>query len=397
VDLFDDIVIGSGLAALGVVMGLPARHRILVLAGESPGAFLHYDAQATVPCAYTGLGGLGGFWHGVIPVGRRHDFEGASSTVFARLFTHFYPRADMDAWAGQPFLFVPWKPIRPAQQLAQLAGARGKLLRLQPAMAQRIEMRGGQAKVHSTMGVHQAARVWVAAGAIHTPTLLAASFGPALARGQVADHVLCYVGHVDGVPAPQLQRTGDGVYFPAFHDADNTALYTLRPARFSFRQLDHGIEQRAAFGLPTGNAVAKIMRSMSPGLLTEAFYNRFGLFAKAARYSIYAQTPVDWAYVLGSGAPPLTPDLMRIRQAGEQARLKQPFGQATLSKRPDLYIPGIHLHHSIDLAALQPAGLNQSDSPVQVVDAAALADIGCEHHSFKMLCAAYRRAQTLTA
>lgn len=394
-DQFDDIVIGSGLAALGTVMGLSAQRRVLVLGGAADGVFAHYDAKGAVPCAYSGLGGLGGYWHGVIPVSRRHDFEGADSSTFQALFKRFYPGAHIDKWAGQNALFVPWKPIRPAQELAQLATQRGERLALLPGVAQAIKPGSGQAVVTSNLGEHRAARVWVAAGAVHTPALLARSFGEQMRRTHVADHVLCYVGQVDGAQAPRTHITGDGVYFPAFYDQADTALYTLRPARFAFRQLDYGIEQRAAFGLPTGNAIAKIMRSMSPGLLAEAFYNRFGLFAKAKRYSIYAQTPVDQAYALGTGATPLTADLARIQATAGMARQRQPFAGAVLSQRPDLYIPGIHLHHSLNMAELKAAGINEAGSVVRVVDASQLAGIGSEHHSFKMLCAAYQTAQEM--
>jgi hypothetical protein len=261
-------------------------------------------------------------------------------------------------------------------------------------MAERIDADGPKLRITSSAGEHHATRVWVAAGAVHTPALLARSFGEQMRRGHIADHVLCYVGQIDHAKAPHTHRTSDGVYFPAMQDEAQTALYTLRPARFSFRTLDHGIEQRAAFGLPTGNAISKIMRSMSPGLLAEAFYNRFGLFASAQRYSIYAQTPVECAYTLGTGPTPLTADLDKIQAAASLARQRQPFGGAALSKRPDLFIPGIHLHHSVDKAALMQAGINQAGSRIWVVDASQLDDIGPEHHSFKMLSAACRLAQS---
>lgn len=390
---FDDIVIGSGLAALGTVLGLAPARRVLVLGGEQVGRFSHYDARGAVPCAYSGLGGLGGYWHGVIPFSRQHDVEGGDSAAFATLFKRFYPRVPIDDWMGRPALFVPWKPIRPATELAALAASRGGALTILPALATAIRMTPDGAQVGSTAGSFSARHVWVAAGALHTPALLATSFGPAVRRTHVADHVLSYVGQVDGATTPRTHRTPQGVFFPAHHDEGRTALYTLRPARFSFRQLDHGIEQRAAFGLPTGNAVAKVMRSMSPGLLAEAFYNRFGLFAKAPRYSIYAQTPVDCAYALGDGVTPLTPDTALIEASSQQARIRQPFAGAVLSQRPDLYIPGIHLHHSLNTDALHAAGINRAGDAVQVVDAAALSHIGSEHHSFKMMTAAYRRAQ----
>lgn len=393
-DNYDDIVIGSGLAALGTVMGLPPRRRVLVLGGDASGAFSHYDAKGAVPCAYSGQGGLGGYWHGVIPMSQRHAIDGASATLFSSLLRHFYPRAPIDTWLDKDALFVPWKPIRPTEHLAQLVAQRGGTLVWQHAPAQRIEPHKDGMLVHSEAGTHHGRRVWVAAGALHTPRLLARTWGTGLQRAHVADHVLCYVGQTDTAPLPQTHVTRDGVFFPAFHDPGQHALYTLRPARFAFRQLDYGIEQRAAFGLPTGNAVAKIMRSMSPGLLAEAFYNRFGLFAKAPRYSIYAQAPVDEAYVLGDGPVPLQAELGNIQAAAAKSRQHQPFAGATLSRRPDLYIPGIHLYHSLDMPALHALGLNRPGDPVQVVDAAGIEAIGPAHHSFRMLCAAYQRAQS---
>ena len=72
----DDIVIGSGLAALGTVLGLLAQpeRRIVVLCGPVESSFLYYDDRRTVPCAFLGEGGLGSHWHGVIPTGWRNNF-----------------------------------------------------------------------------------------------------------------------------------------------------------------------------------------------------------------------------------------------------------------------------------------------------------------------------------
>lgn len=392
---FDDIVIGSGLTALGAVLGLSERKRVLVLGGKAMGSFSHYDQRATVPCAFDGLGGLGGFWHGVIPVNQPAGYEGTDADAFASLFARHFPQAKISRWLGQPALFVPWRPIRPATEVQALASARGDMLRIAPEQADTIRIEDSGVSVSTTSATYRAQRVWVAAGAVHTPGLMVRSFGNSLRRTHISDHVLCYVGQVDAVSAPRPQRTPNGMYFPAHHSADGQVLYTLRPARFSFRTLDHGIEQRAAFGLPTGGAIAKIMRSVSPGLLAEAFYNRFGLFPAAARYSIYAQSACDAAYALGEGPHPLEAQVDRIQATARQARLAQPFPGARLSQREDLYIPGIHLHHSLNLDALSRQGLSSADSPVQVVDPSALAHIGPGHHSFKAMCLAYSKARRL--
>ncbi|MDP3824315.1 MAG: hypothetical protein Q8R33_22835 [Burkholderiales bacterium] len=391
---FDDIVIGSGLAALGTVLGLLAQpeRRIVVLCGPAQPSFLYYDDRRTVPCAFLGEGGLGSHWHGVIPTGWRNNFAAASDESFDALLRRFYPDTDTRGRLGSPYLFVPWRPVRPANELRRLVvrhGARLKLL-AQTADDLRFDDRG--VAVDTARGVLRATRAWVAAGVLHTPKLLARSVVPQASRGMVSDHAFCYVGQLDGQPRPAITRTREGLFFPAVYDAAATALYTLRPAAFAFRRLDYGIEQRAVFGLPTGNALAKIARRMSPGLLVEAFYNRFGLFGAARTHSVYAQVLVRDAYELDDGSRPLRARTEQIRAATDGARRTQPFAGVRLSQRPEIHLPGIHLHHSLDLPALARAGVNQADSPVQVVDASVLTEIGPDHHSFKMMLSAHERA-----
>jgi hypothetical protein len=386
---FDDIVIGSGLAALGAAIGLAKSPRVLVLAGPREGRFSHYDGRATVPSAYLGEGGLGNDWHGVIPTGWRHDFGAGDDAGFAALFRHFYPRSDPTPRLGQPWLFVPWRPIRPRAEFARLQRMRGEWLVLVPELALDFRADARGVTVRTASGTHRGRRLWVAAGALHTPPLLERSLGPGIARGRVSDHVACYMGQADGLAAPRIERTREGAFFQAWHGTDADALYTLRPARFAFRTLDYGIEQRAVFGLPTGSAIAKITRRMSPGLFAEAFYNRFGLFPAAPRHSVYAQVLVRDAYRTGGDGTVLTADTAAIRAASDAARAQAPFPGMRPSQRPELSIPGIHLHHSVDTEALARAGVGEAGFPVQVVDASVLREIGPEHHSFKMMLAAH--------
>lgn len=393
---FDDLVIGSGLAALGAVLGLlpEGDRRVAVLCGGSENRFYYYDSRQSVPCAFLGEGGLGSHWHGVIPTGWHNNFGAASDEDFVAMFRRYYPNTEVRDRLGSPMLFVPWRAVRPAHELRRLAATHGprrlSLIR-EAALQLRFNERG--VTVASASGVRRAARVWIAAGALHTPALLASSLGMGAVRDHVSDHVFCYVGQVDGQSRPAVSHCRDGVFFPATYDALATALYTLRPATFSFRRLDFGIEQRVVFGLPTGNVLAKLARRMSPGLLVEAFYNRFGLFAGAAAYSVYAQVLVRDGYRFCAEPRPLQACSKRIRIATDAARDAQPFAGLQPSRRPEVYLPGIHLHHSLDLDALARAGVNADDSPVQVVDASALTEIGPDHHAFKMMLAAHDRAR----
>jgi hypothetical protein len=392
--IYDDIVIGSGMSALGALLGLDERRRILVLAGPTQGHYAHYNASRLVPCAYLGLGGLGNDWHGVIPMSMTANFGATTVADFAALFAKFYPHTPLHEHLRQPQLFVPWRPIRPARELARLARSNRDTLDIRSQTIDRFIWRDSDLRVSALDGSeYRGRRLWIATGCIHTPGLLERSLGGRFSRGYISDHAVCYAGLLQGQPAPTITRSRDGIFFPAHYESSGRTMYMLRPARFAFRTLDFGIEQRAVFGMPTGSAVAKIIRRMSPGLLAEAFYNRSGVFPKASAYSVYAQTPVSDAYVLGSGSLPLGARTEAILRATAESRDRIPFAELRRSQRPDLYIPGIHLHHSIEAAALTASGINQSDSPVQIIDASVVSDIGPDHPSFKIMTLAYARSR----
>lgn len=396
---FDDIVIGSGLSALGAVLGTDARRRVLVIANPPQGEYSYYDDRRTVPSAYSGAGGLGNAWHGVIPTGWRNNFGHANATDYAALLKYFYPHVNIAEKIEQPWLFVPWRAIRPSREFARLVRQRGENLMMLSEAAVSVSVHENSATVATSNSNYHARRVWLAAGALHTPILLKQSFGRRFDRGFVSDHAFCYVGQTVGESAPELAHSREGIFFPARYSDRSNALYTLRPARFAFRRLDYGIEQRALFGLPTGSAVAKIARRASPGLLAEAFYNRFGLFPSAGLYSVYAQVivPDAYEYHVEQDRPVVLARSSVIRAATDVARARQPYKNLVASRLLDAFIPGIHLHHSLDLEALSHAGLNTAGSPLQIVDASALQDIGPDHHSFKMMLSAYDRVQLVNA
>lgn len=395
---YDDIVIGSGLAALGTVLGLAERRRVLVIGGPLTGKSVYYaGAGGGIPCAHEGFGGLGNFWHGVIPTATRGNLA-VEPNAFADLARYFFPEAGLAERLGRPFYFVPWRAIRPRKEWARLQAARGAGLAISHEFAQSFELQADRCVVRTEGAAHAAARLWVAAGALHTPRLLDGSLGEIVSRPTLSDHVLCYLGQVDrgkhvSIPPPWVERNPQGVWFQCRYDAADSSLYTMRPARFSYATLDHGIQQRSAFGLPTGGALAKILRIGSAGLIAEALFNRCGLFPGARIQSTYAQIQVKDAYSLSPGqvAPVMRTEV--IQAAIAHARAHVPWRELIPSRQPRLFIPVIHLHHSVSTAALARLGLSGPGSRLRVVDASVQEDIGPEHHSFKMMVAAYAAAK----
>jgi hypothetical protein len=395
---YDDIVIGSGLSALGTVIGLPPERRVLVIAGPEVARTQYYDSTGAVPCAHVGYGGLGNFWHGVIPTGARDSFADNWRADFGRLFAWFYPGTDVDSRLGRPFLFVPWRPIRPPRVWERLRVERGAHLRFVRVAAQRFNLEDNGASVQTDSDSFRAARVWVCCGTLQTPGLLNRSLGRKVSRDTVSDHVLSYLGQVDRAAHPdvvpsKVERTAQGIWFEGSYEATGRALITRRPARFGYRRLDFGIEQRAVFGLPTGSAVAKILRGASPGLVAEALYNRTGLFPAARIESVYAQLVVPDAHWLHEGGNSVVMRQEAIRAATDAVRSSYPSAGLNASRRPDIFVPMIHLHHSVDAAAVRATGVNTAGAPVQVMDASIREAIGPEHHSFKIMVAAFAKAR----
>lgn len=394
---FDEIVIGSGLGALAVVLGLSVHSRVLVIGGPVAGRFVYYGGT-TQPCAFLGRAGLGSYWHGVIPIGTQQYLTPAS-VHFERLIHRFYPNTQISERVRNSWLFVPWRPIRPKEEWQRLKAERTDRLAFLHQMVSRFVPGDRDVSVHAAGSTYRARRLWVCAGALHTPALLDRSLDLPVSRQLMSDHVFCYLGRIDRsrirTPAPRVQRTRDGIWFESRHDDQNKALYTLRPARFGFTRLDFGIERRNAFGLSTGNAVNRIVRGASLGQFAEALYNRSGLFPNARTQSVYAQINVPDAHRFRSVGALLYPRNEVIQSCIEAARAGAPWPEMEPSKRPDIFIPSSHLYHSVDLDALTRAGVNGPTSRVQVIDASALYDIGPDHHTFKVMAAAYQRAHEL--
>lgn len=397
--VYDDIIIGSGLSALGTALGLPAKRRVLVLAGYPQALSQYYDSSRAVPCAHLGLGGLGNFWHGVIPTGAQKLGSDATESDFIRLFKHFYARDDVASRIGQPFLFVPLRPIRPKAEWPRIAAQPDRRLELLQEPADRFSIDGSSVTVWAKSGRIMGKRLWICSGALHTPGLLDRSLGRKVSRDYVSDHVLCYLGQVDRsryrhVAPPTVERSAGGMWLGVESDITGNGLVTFRPARFGYRVLDYGIEQRAAFGLPTGNAIAKIVRASSLGLIAEALYNRFGLFPNARFQSVYVQLVVRDAHRLQDGDIPLQMRVDAIRGATDAARAHFMRPELTPSRHPEIFIPMIHLHGSVDDELLRDSGVNVEGAAVQVVDASVYPNIGPEHHSFRLMVSAYAKARS---
>jgi len=388
---YDDLIIGSGISALGVALALSGTgRRIACLAGDDRGQLSTYPGT-NVPCDFTGAGGLGNFWHGVVPLAFSTGFENLDKNSARELLTHFYPGLSPEVM-GSDMLFVPYRPIRPTTHFATLA-SRSKRLEVRRTQVLSLRRSSGGVTCETTQGIVNASRAWIACGALGTPRLLERSGLVKPRERTVSDHIIGYAGLIDSQHVPAFvrrpRRVSEGVLFGCAYDHGRSVLYMPRPARFDFSRLDAGMTKRALFGLPTSRIVAGLMGRFSLGLLSEAVYNKFGLFANARRYSVnyIAEAPALYRLCPKRGLLAATDEA--VAQITSQAVGKTPLDGLEPTRRPDLFLPGVHLHSSL---TLDEQAEFCGDGPISVVDASMLRSIGPEHHTFKMMALAHQRA-----
>lgn len=388
---FDDLIVGSGLSALGTALALSRTgRRVLCLAGDSPGRLSTYPGM-NVPCEFEGPGGLGNFWHGVIPLARSRSFESLEEVTVRELLEHFYPGLPTES-VGSDALFVPYRPIRPMVHLNALAqdSKRFEMWQTHALSVRRVD---GGIMCQTARGTVEADRAWIACGALGTPRLLERSGLVEPKQRTVSDHIIGYAGLLSAHESPAVvrkpRRVTGGLLFPCDYGAQRDVLYMPRPARFDFARLDAGIAKRAVFGLPTSRIIAGLAGRLSPGLLAEALYNKFGLFPVAPSYSVNYMIEAPALYRLDPDQGLLPPAADTIAGITGKAVEQAPFEGLQPTRRPELFVPGVHLHGSLTNEEREEfAGADR----MTVVDASALTSVGPDHHSFRMMALAYQRA-----
>jgi hypothetical protein len=393
---FDHIIVGSGLTALATALGLPRDARVCVVGSPVQPNVQRYPGTQ-VPVQNIGRGGLGNYWHGVIPMGESVPTHANTRQAFTQLFDHFYPGNPLAGRLDEKCYFVPYKPIRPQSHWAKAMARLSSGSQLMELNVDTVEQRDGHwhVKLRQDSANLRARHLWLAAGALGTPAILARceALKPAV-RSTVSDHVIISLGQTDRQHCPKshlptLKRSRSGTWFHVPEAFQASGFVTMRPAHFDFRTLDTNMAERSVFGLPTSGILGKLMRARSLGLLAESAFNKFGLFAGAARMNVYAQLRVPDALCFNAKAEVLSLQNETILNTIGPARQHLVMPGLVPTQLPDLFSHGIHLHNSVDADIIN--GL--TDETFHIVDASVLPTIGHTHHSFRCMATAHAQAR----
>ncbi|APC05349.1 hypothetical protein AOC10_01795 [Polynucleobacter asymbioticus] len=398
--VYDDIVIGSGLTSLATILGLPKGRKICVLAGLDTPHIQYYDSVSCIPSSNLGRYGLGSYWHGVIPTCDLNAIGPLDINSYSSLFNYFYPGELINDRVNCPWIFIPFQPIRPSNYWRRIRQEKYEDLNFLKVLATSIHEDSRGWRVTTSEGfVFYGSRVWIGAGALGTSKILLNSpqFSGSV-RGTASDHLIIYLGQLDrqkypNQTAPVVSRGRRGVWLKSIYDEVNQALITTKPAYFDYKQLDRGIEQRNAFGLPASGVVGKLFNSRSPGLLFEAAFNKWGFFPNSSKLNVYAQIRVKDGYVIDFDKNQLHPIQGNIENRISQLHSNLEWPELNKTKRKDLFIRGIHLHRTVNRKGCLDFELNKMYPTFSIVDSSIIENIGPEHHTFKTMVHAYMQAK----
>lgn len=377
--VYDYIIIGSGLAALGASTALDKSEKTYCVVGRD---FKYENLYPNGQLITSHLfGGASNYWHGVIPM---RQFKNEKSMALFQKFYNLTLQKDLHSK-----LFVPRKPIKTKLYFSSEKTIFGDVCSVS-------KHENGLAEVWLKDGsVLFCKRIIVACGVRSTFELLASSNLISKEKATIDDHVCGYVGLISVKSLKSLLGFGVdvsvnnfGYFINSFLDEERDVLYTFRPAHFEMKNETNQLRGGPVYG--KGGKVQVIwdvIKSLKLGRLIEAFSLKSGVWFKPKMVSVHFQAvgrkihknvSNDWSVCNKHDEL-----LQRVASSvkGNGLPLTEGFYE-----QPVYY--GNHLFN-LDVTKID------SDlwGVIEVVDASTEGNIGGYHHSFRQLIRAYEAVE----
>ncbi len=373
--VYDYVVIGSGLAALGASIALDEYSKTYCIVGRD---FKYENLYPNGQLITSHLfGGASNFWHGVIPMAQFKDEKSK------KLLQKFYKFTPLKGFENK--LFIPRNPIKSKLYFNHEKTVVGDVCTVS-------KHKNGVAEIRLKDGkVLFCKRIIVACGVRSTFELLASSKLIKKENATIDDHVCGYVGLVSVKSLQSLLGVGIdisinkfGYLINSYLDEEVDVLYTFRPAHFEMKNETNQLRGGPVYGKGGKiKVIWNVIKSLKLGRLIEAFSLKSGIWFKPKIVSIHFQVVGrkihkkvgnDWSVCNKHD------DL--LQRVGSSVK-ETGFPIADGFYEQPVYF-GNHLFN-LDVINIE------SDlwGVIDVVDASTEVNIGGYHHSFRQLIRAY--------
>ncbi|CAM8346129.1 hypothetical protein MCERHM63_00827 [Candidatus Methylopumilus planktonicus] len=382
--IYDILIVGSGPITFGALAGIGLNQTIGMISQGKGGG---YNRDSLGDYSYRiGFGGGLDFWHGVssLELFRQHFPKKIAQAInfFKSLYNETEPLPDISS----NYIYVPNNKIS-EKNLIELIKKKNCDFLVDEALF--ISENDGLIKLTCKNRVVYCKKILICAGAVGSQKLLINS-GLAKKRKVIGNHLNGYGDFNIETPKSQRQVViGKHGHFKIVSTGvvnDKKFMIYPRPALFDFKNPDTVKKFKSSYSRKDKFIYKYIAKSMSPGLLLEALYNRYGYWMAGDNSNQYFQIETDDIYSI---------DQYHKIQINEN-RLNVFLNQLKLDHRftnvgSDSVVSGIHFYNTIDAAANLGLITNEDDwnKKIIICDSSSLRSLGGCHHTFSLMAMNY--------
>lgn len=282
--LYDHIVIGSGITALGILRALESKNiapRDVRIICDDRNTRANYPGSKQLLQEFA-LGGNGKYWHGVVPL---FDVPGSESEFFDFMESIFKV-----SLSTNESIFVP----RRVQPLVTNQSFNIWLDSCVKGHAKSIDYDGENFSISLGDKVLRSRRLYIAAGTYGANTLLRNSFFRKFCLSDCSDHICGTLGLITRNGLHELLERN---FRSDFNNAGYTipvknteyGLLTFRPAYFEMRGLNSAHLLGPTYSHRKTEMLKKLLSKRSFGKIAEAAALKTGLFYRSQFYSVHFQ------------------------------------------------------------------------------------------------------------
>lgn len=344
----EHVIIGMGMSSLGVIEGLVEAKNDSILVVDIPEKEIEYSFVNGVKKALgqIGLGGNSQLWHGVISYMNSSDSEKYHNT-FNFFLNKYYSNSVDKIRSG--YSFIPHKPLRPKKIIE--TNFKGKVDFLFEKLL-KIEIFEDSVKLHFKSKVIITKYLWICTGTTGTFQIFKNSkYINSLEDNFFDDHLVGYFGQIRSIDLPvnfinNIKYSFFG-HFKKFHTiklSSGKKMYlNLRPAHFSFKNIDIASDSRSFFSQNSTSIIKKLFISLNLGLILEAFYNKFGLYIKSNLYNLVGHIEINDALKYSCDKESLEYICTEVVFSDNDLKeINEYFGCQVIMKNKVMVSPGIH-------------------------------------------------------
>lgn len=378
--IYDLLIVGSGPASLGILMGVPSNLSVAML---TPNSHVEFSKDSQGDLAYrNAFGGGLDAWHGVSSYELFFEYF-PNDYRFAFLFFNemYHEEEKIFEDLIQSGIYIPSKKININVLKSRIEKLNCDLI---IDHAKKIIDNGINVSIESKSGFFlHAKKIILCAGAFGTMNLLFNS-GLGSPKSSVSNHINGYFSIKDNTSnsTNTVYRGNHGHVKKINRGMVHGKKYMtyLRPANFDFKDESKLIRHKSVYSRSTNQIYKNIIKSTSPGLLIEALYNRYGYWF-GDKSNGYFQIEADGLYTFSNGRVNL--NTTALRQVIDQLKCNDLFSGII----DQTIVSGIHYFNSVTPSQEVGSITNPGDwnKKILLADSSYMKTIGATHHTFSVM------------